>query len=146
MKYKEGILLSPVTKEDIKRNYKFVGSGVDGSVYRVNKDFVYKFYNENSDRITAFENGVYDEDGVNVADYKNLRDKGKRVDNRALKYIDEDGVILAREEAIIKAMEKQKYVKNTQLPIDIIYVNYRVAGCVYKYYPNKLGIYSTNTI
>ena len=52
--------------------------------------------------------------------------------------------IINREEAIRKAIEKQKYVKYTTLPQNIIKVNDRVVGCVYKKFDSKIGIYASS--
>ena len=128
--------------ENIKAKNPCIGSGVDGIVYKINKNDVYKFY-KNNDQIVIRNYAVYDSDGVNINDFKNLRNLGKRYDTRAIKYIDKDGVSLAREEAINKAIEKQEKVSMTRLPKNIIYVDNKVSGCVYQYYPNKLGIYAS---
>lgn len=134
------IRLTAEEAERIKAFNHCIGSGVDGEVYRVSKDEVYKFY-KNKEYIID-NNALYDEDGVNINDFKNLRNRYMKSANVAIKYIDREGVSLAREDAIKKAIIKQDKIQMTQLPKNIIYVNNKAAGCVYKYYPNKFGIYA----
>jgi len=137
------IKLTQEEKNSIVNNYKYIGSGVDGSIYKMNNNTVYKFYHDTKDYITVSANATYDSEGVNISNFKDLRNNGIRHDNRMFKYTDKDGVILGREDAIRKAIEKQENVKLTSLPKQAIYVNNKIAGCSYEYYPNKLGIYST---
>ena len=128
----------------IKKNKRCVGSGVDGSVYDMGNHVLYKFYHKMGDYIVIDEKGIYDSEGVNITNIKELRYKGIRENHKPINYIDDDGVILSREQAIRKAIEKQKYVKYTTLPQNIIKVNNKVAGCVYKKYDSILGIYAAS--
>ena len=139
---KEVIRITTKEKEEIMKNNKFVGSGMDGYLYRVGPN-VYKFYKENRTMIDENKESIYDIDGVNVSDYKTLRNKATNIDNRILNYVDEDGVILAREEAILKSIELGHKVKNTYLPNHIIYENNKAVGCVYPYYKYTVGIYAS---
>lgn len=130
--------------EYIKHKRKCLGSGVDGSVYDMGNHIVYKFYHKMGDFIVINKGKVYDSDGVNITDIKDLRNKGIRENHEPINYLDEEGVILGREAAIRKAMEKQEHVKYTTLPQNIIKVNNKVAGCVYKKYDSVLGIYAAS--
>ena len=136
----EPIRLSTNEAKKIKSINPCIGQGVDGEVYKVSNNEVYKFYKNKE--ILIDNNALYDEDGVNINDFKNLRSRYIKVNNAAIKYIDKEGVSLAREEAIKKAIIKQDRIQMTHLPQNIIYVNNKAAGCVYKYYPNKFGIYA----
>jgi len=139
----EPIVLSTNDYENIKNKCKRVGSGVDGTAYKINNHTIYKFYHKNHDYITI-PNATVDEDGVIINDFKSLRPYIKvNKANENILYTDSDGVILTREEAIYKAIEKQEFVKLTDLPKNIIYVNNKIAGCEYTYYPKKLGIYAS---
>ena len=142
---KEVIRLTKQERVDIENNNKFVGSGIDGNLYKVGPN-VYKFYKNKKDIIDSDKEGIYDSDGVNVTNFKNLRNKSVIVDNRILNYIDNEGVILAREEAILKAIELGDKVKQTYLPNNIIYENNKAIGCVYPYYRNTFGIYASSLL
>ena len=139
----QAINLSTSDFENIKSSKKCIGSGVDGVVYKINNNTIYKFYHKDNNFINL-PNVIKDNEGVIISDIKNLRPyiKTNKI-NEGIYYTDSDGVILTREEAIHKAIEKQKNVKFTELPRNIIYVNNKIAGCEYKYYPNKMGIYAS---
>ena len=137
----EPIFLTTDEYENIKKNKKYIGSGVDGSIYRISKDSIYKFYHKENNYIDI-PNAIKDEDGVIINDFKSLRPYNKKKVNENIQYLDTEGVILTREDAIYKAIEKQENVQMTDLPKNPIYVNNKIAGCEYKYYPHKLGIYA----
>ena len=144
MQKKEVIRLSREEMEKIMRDNKKIGEGLDGVLYKDNNvNNVLKFYKDSHEIIDAGKESIYDGDGVNITDYKLLRNKTKGSDNRILNYVDENGVILAREEAILKAIELGDKVKKTYLPNHIIYVDNKAVGCVYPYYNTPLGIYAS---
>ena len=136
------VYLSMNDYENIKKYKKCIGSGVDGSIYKINNSIVYKFYHKGNDFITN-PGAVLDEDGVIISDFKSLRPYNRVTNNEHIYYTDGDGVILSREEAIFKAIDKQKDIKLTDLPKKIIYLNNKIVGCEYKYYPQKFGIYAS---
>ena len=138
----QSIFLSKDEYEFIKNNKRFIGSGVDGSIYKINNNSIYKFYHKNQEYI-SLPNANIDNEGVIVDDFKLLRPYSKVNNIESINYTDSDGVILTREEAIYKAIEKQKNVKLTALPKNVIYVDNKIAGCEYNYYRFKLGIYSS---
>lgn len=128
---------------DIKKNKKVIGQGVDGTAYYIRNNILYKFYHSFGDTIEIKNKGIFDSDGVNIRNFKELRNYvGFRNDNRLIHYVDENGVILAKEDAILSAIKKQCNVKLTSLPQGIIKVDNKLAGCVYKYYPYTFGIYA----
>ena len=90
--------------------------------------------------------GIYDSDGVNIRDVKELLKYAKRENFKPINFTDKEGVILGREDSIKKAIEKQKKVKHTNLPKRIIKVDSRVVGCVYKRYYSILGIYAASLL
>ena len=141
--YKDIYLTSEEKKRIMNKN-KCIGSGVDGSVYDIGHHILYKFYHNMGDYIKIDYVGIYDKEGVNITKIENLRNKGIRENHKPINYIDSEGVILSREIAIRKAMKKQKYVKYTTLPQNIIKVNGNVAGCVYKKYDSIMGIYGAS--
>lgn len=137
----EPIVLSTNDYENIKNKCKRVGNGVDGSVYKIKRDSIYKFYHKEQNLITI-PNAKKDDEGVIINDFKSLRPYSRVFNNENINYRDNEGIILTREEAIYKAIEKQVNVKNTSLPRKAIYVNNKIVGCEYKYYPYRLGIYA----
>lgn len=139
---KKEIILTQEEFADLKKKKRIIGAGVDGTVYGINSKMVYKFYHNTSDSIVILGQGIYDEDGVNIRNPKELSRYTTRINNKPINYTDKDGVILHREDAIRKAIEKQKYVKYTNLPQQIIKVNKRLVGCSYKRYKSVLGIYA----
>ncbi len=138
------VLLSKQEANYIKKYKKCLGSGVDGSVYDMGNHILFKFYHQMGDFILIPEGKKYDSDGVNITNIKDLRHIGIRENHKPINYIDEDGVILNRETAIKRAMQKQKYVRFTTLPQKIIKVDDKLAGCVYKKYDSIFGIYAAS--
>ena len=138
----QAIELSVRDYNNIRKNKKQIGSGVDGSAYVINKDTIYKFYHKLNNNITL-PNATLDSEGVIINDFKSLRPYNKVIQNENIYYTDNEGVILTREEAIYKAIEKQRNVKLTDLPKNIIYVSNKIVGCEYKYYPHRFGIYAS---
>lgn len=143
---KESIILTNEEKENIIKNNKFIGSGMDGNLYKVGPN-VYKFYKNDDTYLDTKKEGIYDSEGVNIQNYKQLRNKINNKDNRIFNFFDKDGVILAREDAILKAVETSGNVKKTYLPNHIIYEKNnnrkKAIGCVYPYYKNTIGIYAS---
>ena len=136
----EPIRLNKDEFETIKSKYKNIGCGVDGSIYKIDNKTIYKIYHDNRNLINI-RNPIIDEEGVILNDFKSLRKYNTNyIEN--INYTDKDGVILTREDAIYKAIEKQKNVHMTDLPQNIIYVDNQIVGCEYKYYNHKLGIYA----
>lgn len=137
------IILTNEEHENIIKKAKFIGSGVDGSIYKISNNTVFKFYHKDNNYV-SLSNVKYDNEGVIINNFKDLRSLNyNNCINEKIFYTDEDGVILTREDAIFKAMEKQENVKLTKLPSNIIYLNNKIIGCEYVYYPHKLGIYSS---
>ena len=138
---KQVIRLTIKEENEIREKCKFVGSGLDGDLYKVGPN-VFKFYKDNVNYINSNKERIFDVEGVNVSDYKSLRNNSNNRDSRILNFVDQDGVILAREDAILRAIELGSKVKKTYLPNNIIYENNRAVGCVYPYYNNTIGIYA----
>lgn len=144
------ILLSEAQIEDIKKRKKKLGAGVDGAVYGMDFKTAFKFYHSDSSGIIIPKSEdikiIYDEDGVNRTSIKEMM---KRTNDRyinPIRFIDSDGVILGREDAILRAIEKQKDVKLTYLPQKIIKRittegSIRVVGCAYRRYHTRFSIY-----
>jgi len=135
-----------LTSEDIeyiKKHKKLVGKGVDGAVYNIGGNVLYKIYHNSTSEILLNNNAIYDSEGVNISGVMPFRGRVSKVNN-IINYVDHDDVTLSREEALIKAIEKQKYIKHTMLPQGIIKRNNRIIGCVYKKYNTIWGIYAAS--
>lgn len=130
--------------EYIINHKRFIGAGEDGAVYYIGNGIAYKFYHNSilSHTFSSYENlynknRVLDPEGVNIAKYK-VTDSSKYI---TLKYFDEYGVRLVREEALYRAIERQKDVVETRLPQNLIYINGKSAGCSMDYYSAPNSIY-----
>jgi len=121
-----------------------LGSGYDGTVYGVNLHTVYKIYHKKSDCITIIEKGIYDSEDINIRSPKTLNNCGKRENRLPINYIDDEGVTLSKEAAIIKAIEKQQNVHLTYLPQQIVKLDGRFVGCAYKRYHTLFSIYAAS--
>ncbi len=133
-----------LTKKDVQDlEHSKIAAGSEGTIYRIQKGVLYKIYHNYSDEIFLKNSPVYDEDGVNIADYKR-KNQIVRKDN-ILRYIDQEGIRLTREEALYKAIERQKDIHQTFLPENVIYVNGRVKGCVLHEHAHALKIHRIET-
>lgn len=129
-----------LTKNDVKALEPLrIAAGSEGTIYRIQKGVLYKIYHSYSDELLLKISPIYDENGVNIANYK-IRKQIVRKDN-ILRYVDQDGIRLTREEALYKAIERQKDIHKTFLPKNVIYVNGRVKGCVLHEHSHALKIY-----
>ncbi len=105
---------------------KKIGEGSDAVVYRINKDTLYKIYHQY--RVEDFNRlnqptKIYDKNNLKLIPLKKTNQ---------INYVDKDGVRLCSSEAILKAKQRQQYIKNVDLPQDTIYINNRFRGCVLK--------------
>lgn len=141
----EVINLTSSEVEYIKKNKKLIGKGVDGALYNIKGDILYKLYHDLSPEVLINNNAIYDSEGVNISGVLPFRRRIAKFNN-IINYVDSDGVILCREEALNKAIEKQKKIKRTLLPQGIVKENNRVIGCIYKKYNTIWGIYATSCL
>lgn len=123
---------------------KLIGKGTDGSVYDIGNGYLYKIYHDES----YFSNiniqhpllDGYEDDDVKIAQkgmYSPLKEFYPY-----FRYVDGDGVRIVGENAIQLAIEKQKYVERTCLPLAPIYVDFRFKGCVLKKHAYHLQLHS----
>jgi len=122
-------------KKDLSKletRFPKIGKGKEGTLFRINKNTVYKIYHDYNDWLNITPPTIYDKDGVNIAKIKNSKQMTKK--KNTLSYIDSEGVKLSKKEALTKAIELQEKIKLTSLPKGIISVNERVKGCVLKYH------------
>lgn len=128
----------------IKLKSKMIGKGTDGSVYDVGNGFLYKIYHDEScfSDISVehpFLDGFEDED-IKIAQ------KGAYAFMEEVRpyfsYVDAEGVRIRGDKVIYLALEKQKDVKLTQLPLAPIYVDSRFKGCVLRKHNLHLQIHS----
>ena len=134
---KDAILLSKNDVLNIKN--KQIAFGSEGTIYGVGNVVFYKIYHHYSDEVLFKIEPIYDEDGVNIANYKT--GKKEILKNNTLRYMNEEGMRLSREEALYKAIERQKEIYQTFLPQNIIYVDGRIKGCVLHEHKHSLNIY-----
>lgn len=127
----EAVYLSRNDVANLQR--KLIGKGTDGSVYDVGHGYLYKIYHDGS----AFSD-------IDVAhplldgyeDDVKIYQKGKSYlyhnHNSCFKYTDINGVRISAQDSIYLAIQRQKDIQYTQLPLAPIYVNSRFKGCVLK--------------
>lgn len=134
------INLTRAQLETLINKNKSVGSGTDGVCYRQGKK-VYKIYHT-SNVATILAPMILDSSGVRIHSESHIKDVITS-DRRIIKYTDYDGIKLSTESGLIKAIERGKNIRGTNLPSDIIYVDGRARGCVYPYYKHASSIYKT---
>lgn len=139
---KDAIFLSKNDVANLEK--KRIAAGTEGTIYRLGNGTLFKIYHQYSDESLFTINPVYDDEGVNIADYKNK--KGTIRKATTLRYLNEEGTRLTREEALYKAIERQKDIHETFLPQNIIYVDGRIKGCVLHEHKNTLNIYTIDKI
>lgn len=116
-----------------------IAEGREGIIYRAKPGVLFKIYHNYTDHVYVYTPPVYDEEGVNIASYKT---KGKIIyQPNLLRYMNAEGMRLSREEALYKAIERQKFIHLTFLPQNIIYVDGRIKGCVLREYAHAVKIY-----
>ena len=131
-----------ISKKDLN-NYKLIGKGTEAEVYKAGKDYLYKIYTiplrEKEDEI----NGVYtvDDEGVKVVNSKG-KASIKNMDPYPY-YVDAAGVKKVYDQRVIyDAMERQKNITGTTLPLAPIYLDGKFKGCVLKNHHPYINIHS----
>lgn len=122
---------------------KKIGSGMDGTVYRAKNGKLFKIYHDTFGNIQngiSFSQGKFDTDGVRIAIKKKIPIQNKQI---GVKCFDVEGVRQIAEEGISKAIERQKKITRTQLPIGVLYVNGRFKGCILKEHKHHLDLLKT---
>lgn len=114
-----------------KLQKKEIGHGTDGTVYRLNKDYLIKIYHTNFRKLKKMQATLSDIDDVKIFD-RNSYKPAKH--NEIINYytFDGDAVKISSNEAIFRAMDRQQNVTMTNLPQNVVYINNRVAGCILK--------------
>lgn len=115
-----------LTTEDLLK-LKKIGHGTEGSVYEYNKDLLIKIYHKSIQ--PTFKDAENDED---VKIYKRGHvEKTNYYDNDLNYYTyKNESIKLLPKEAIFKAIERQKDIELTTLPIGAVYLDGKFAGCV----------------
>ncbi|MCI6266684.1 MAG: hypothetical protein MR598_07575 [Erysipelotrichaceae bacterium] len=122
---------------------KLIGKGTDGSVYDVGNGYLYKIYHDGSlFSDIKVQHPLLDdyEDDVKIYQMQNSLKLNRKESH--FRYMDRDGVRITGEEAIYRAIQRQKYIHYTQLPLAPIYVNSRFKGCVLKKHSFHFQLYS----
>lgn len=124
-----------LTKEDVKNlTAKKIAHGREGNIYRVKRGVLYKIYHAPEGVFKTGMTPIYDSEGVNITDYKQFRHQ--HIGPKTLRYMDNEGNRIPKEEALFKAIERQKFITMSDLPKNVIYVDNKIKGCVLKeHYP-----------
>lgn len=115
-----------LTTEDLLK-LKKIGHGTEGSVYEYNKDLLIKIYHKSIQ--PNFKDAENDED---VKIYKRGQVENNNFYDNDLNYYTykNESIKLLPKEAIFKAIERQKGIELTTLPIGVVYLDGKFAGCV----------------
>lgn len=125
-------------QEAEKLKNKKIGEGSEAVVYRASKKIVYKIYHTT--------NNILVPDDAETKIVTSLKDiKTNDIKLPPLDYYDINGVRISREDAVNRAIEKQKYIKMSSLPLGNVMINNRFRGCVYKAYNHCIPIHSIKT-
>lgn len=131
-----------LNKNDLDK-YKLIGKGTEAKVYKVNSNYLYKIYTIPLREKNTDKNGIYtiDEDGVKVVNSKG-RASIKNVDPYPY-YIDYSGVKKVYDANVIyDAINRQKNIKGTFLPLAPIYLDGKFKGCVLKNHNHYINMHS----
>ena len=113
------------------KNLKEIGHGTDGSVYLYKNKFLIKLYHKRIYEImkaTKRNNEdikIYTKGKIQYNDYY-------ANDLAYYSYEEENNIKLHPKEGIKKAIERNNFINLTSLPIGIVYLNGRFAGCIIK--------------
>lgn len=130
--------------EVLKLKKKLIGKGTDGCVYDMGNGYLFKIYHD----VSFFSNikvhshllDKFEDEDIKIAQrgmYSFLKENCPY-----FKYVDSEGVRIRGDHAIYLAMEKQKNIKRTSLPLAPIYVDSRFKGCVLKKHAFHLHLHS----
>lgn len=116
-----------LTMDDI-RNLREIGNGTEGRVFKYDNKYLLKIYRKQLKNIIKADS-KYDK-------YIKIYDKNSLVLDKSYEYFnyfitngDED-VRIRNKDGLKMAIERQKLVKRSVLPIDIVYINGLFAGCL----------------
>lgn len=120
-----------LTKDEL-RKLKTIGYGTDGMVYKYKNNLLVKIYHSNPK--STFTSRI---DLKNDEDVK-IYSKGQKIKSNYYEnclnyflYNNEEIKILPKE-ALFKAIERQKNIDLTSLPLGVVYLNNKFAGCILK--------------
>lgn len=129
-----------ITKSDLEK-LKIIGRGTEGTIYQYSNDELIKIYHSHSDYNQGKrQNIIVDESGVNITPIKKVQKTN--IKDQTIQYFDTEGVRLAREDAIIKAIEAQKNIYLTKLPQKAVYLDGKIRGCSLYYHKHATNIYN----
>lgn len=115
-----------LTTEDLQK-LKKIGHGTEGSVYEYKKDLLIKIYHKSIQ--SALTNAENDED-VKIYKKGNVI-KTNYYDNDLNYYTyNNESIKLLPKEAIFKAMERQRNIELTTLPVGVVYLDGKFSGCI----------------
>lgn len=127
----EDIFSIHITSEDIKRKkYKVIGYGTDGIVLRYNKDYLLKIYRSKLKMIL-------DPDILTYETKQYERQKFEKSQMESIIYYEhsktpDEDIRLHSKEALRRAIERQKKITRTKLPIGALYLDNQFSGSIIK--------------
>lgn len=121
--------------EYLKLTKKMVGQGTDGATYKFNNDTLLKVYHEKKKELELYINlkEMINDDSITKQYCPKQKIPPQR--NNAINFIDNhagEEIKIRSQEAISSAIDRQKYVKRTNLPLKAAYVDNYFIGCLVK--------------
>lgn len=118
-----------ISKDELNK-LKKIGQGTDGKVFKYSdtqliKLYLEKLYTEHDiNNLLNLDDKIYSKDNLVI-----------KTNNEKINYYakdDEEDIKIRAKDAIIKAIERQEYIKNTNLPNGIVYLDKKFVGCMLK--------------
>lgn len=118
-----------ITDKDLN-NFKTIGQGTDGKVFKYNNDLLIKIYLEHLYNEQELKKILDSEDKIFSKDQLVIKNDIARI-NYIMNEFNEE-IKIRTNDAIERAIEKQIMIKKTNLPCGIVYLNNKFAGCQIK--------------
>lgn len=134
----EKINIKATDLEKIKKH--IIGYGTEANIYKMNNDYLYKIYTiplkcgDQPVMASASQYRLADDNTKIIDDYNLLKGQFNSMNSYPY-YIDRYGVKKIYDDSVIvEAMERQKNITKTSLPVCPLYISNKFRGCVLKYH------------
>lgn len=119
--------------EDLQ-NFKKIGHGTDGIVYKYKNNYLIKIYYSSLFYDSLNKKSFDKSDDSDIKIYqKGIGTINNPLYNSFMTFYDyskEDQIRISPQDAIKRAIELNKYIEFTDLPVGIVYLNNRFSGCL----------------
>lgn len=118
-------------KKDEFDKLKEIGSGTDGRVFKFNKHYLIKIYRRQLKNIFETSYNIDDSD-IKIYNKNNLKINNTHEQINYFKSDNIDNIRIRTKDALIEAIKRQDNIQRSNLPIDIVYIDGKFAGCLLK--------------